>query len=79
MTEISGTFVVDGKPVRWMLNPVSGGWLIDLTTDAIQLSGVPSEEAAVVALNAYQQGIHRGEHLGRRHLQNDFRNLMGLQ
>lgn len=79
MGEISGQFFIDGKTVKWRLNPMSGGWYIDLSTDTIQLSGTPSEDAAAIALTAYQQGVRHGEHLGRSHLQNDFRNLMGLQ
>lgn len=78
MSKISGEFLIDGKPVRWMLNPY-GGWIIDLTIHAIRLPGEPSEATAVIALNAYQQGVHFGEQLGRQRLQNDFRNLMDLQ
>ena len=78
-SEYSGTFLVNNKAWPWKRNPLCGGWYIDLVTDTIQLVGAPSQEAAAVALSAYQQGFRHGETAGRAQLQNEFRNLMDCQ
>lgn len=79
VTDFSGTFIINGQPVSWRSNPLTGGWYLDLVTDTIQLRGAPNGEMAEVAMAAYQQGVSHGERLGRAKLQNDFRNLMECQ
>lgn len=45
----------------------------------IRLSGNPTEDEARVLLIGYRAGYEAGKNAGRSILQNDFRNLMGLQ
>jgi hypothetical protein len=79
MNEIEGEFFVDGKRLKWLRNPVTGGTTIFLdSTECIQLPGAPDRERAAMALIGYETGRQHGKSLGMRVIQTEFRNLMNL-
>lgn len=65
---------IDGKEVEW-----NGFSLLHGGIFAVPFDHMPTEAEARLVLLGWKYGYQEGKNAGRAILQNDFRNLMGLQ
>jgi hypothetical protein len=75
---LDGVVEVEGKPVKWRRN-ITGHLIIQAPWGDLWMDGNPDPERIRCALMGYESGYQKGCDLGKARLQNDFRNLMGLQ
>jgi hypothetical protein len=75
---VEGSVEIDGKAVKWY-RTITGHLVITAPWGELWMDGNPEPERVRCALMGFESGYTRGCDLGRSRLQNDFRNLMGLQ
>lgn len=78
-TVYSGSVLIGGKLAAWRRNPARGGVIIEFDAFTLALTGEPTRERIMCAIEGFLDGYVQGKQDGRSMLQNEFRNLMGLQ
>ena len=74
--DFNGHFEIDGETVLWRRMGV--GFQIECDTMTGHIDGEPSEGRVRDFLAGYRRGQHDGRFIGRKELQHEARQLLGL-